>query len=64
MALQELDREEFIEGARQVITNLVERVWEWLRSLSEQIVDWVVDHLPNWLIRLLNAFAERANAPA
>jgi hypothetical protein len=29
-----------------------------LLAMSEQLVDWVIDHLPHWLIKLLHNFSE------
>lgn len=59
MAIDEMNRDEISEGARQVIENLIQRVYDWLLSFNEQAVDWIVDHMPNWLIKLLSAFIDR-----
>jgi len=58
MPVDKLDIDDIVDGARQVIQSLVQRVYDWLLAMSEQLVDWVIDHLPHWLIKLLHNFSE------
>lgn len=61
MPVDKLDIDDIVDGARQVIQSLVQRVYDWLLSMSEQLVDWVIDQLPQWLIKLLHNFSEATN---